>query len=128
MTEKTTELYTTPGGLLQVSFPQLDPQLTEQIRELEDELGVPIFVRRGKRFVGLTDPGAALIPVIERVLLGKGPKGAEAAVLLYTAAAHYVAGLSPSMKEAVGAVRGALAAGKGRDALGRLRGASSAQR
>lgn len=44
------------------------PGVSKQIRELEDELGVPIFVRRGKRFIGLTDPGAALIPVIERVL------------------------------------------------------------
>jgi anthranilate phosphoribosyltransferase len=66
--------------------------------------------------------------LIERVLLGTGPKGAEAAVLLNAGAAHYVAGLSPSMKDAVGAVRVALAAGKGREALGRLRGASAAQR
>lgn len=65
--------------------------------------------------------------VIERVLLGEGPPGAEAAVLLNAAAAHYVAGLSASLPEALVAMRGALTAGKGWDALGRLRGASAAQ-
>ena len=66
--------------------------------------------------------------LIERVLLGKGPRGAEAAVLLNAAAAHYVAGLSRSMSDAITAVGGALRAGKGWDALGRLRGASAAHR
>ena len=42
--------------------------LTRAIKALEDELGVPIFVRRGKRFVGLTESGTALLPVIERIL------------------------------------------------------------
>ena len=64
--------------------------------------------------------------LIERVLLCKGPAGAEAAVLLNAAAAHYVAGLSPSVSDALGAVREALRAGKGWDALGRLRRASAA--
>jgi LysR family transcriptional regulator, cys regulon transcriptional activator len=45
------------------------PGVSKQIRELEDELGVSIFVRRGKRFTGLTDPGREIVKVIERVLL-----------------------------------------------------------
>lgn len=66
--------------------------------------------------------------VIERVLLGKGPRGAEAAVLLNAAAALYVAGRAGTMAAAVGAAREALAAGKGWDALGRLRSAAASQR
>lgn len=65
--------------------------------------------------------------VIERVLLGKGPRGAEAAVVLNAAAALYVGGLADSMPAAVGAAREALAAGRGWDALGRLRRATVAQ-
>lgn len=45
------------------------PGVSRQIRELEDELGVPIFVRAGKRLTGLTDPGASLLPIVERLLL-----------------------------------------------------------
>lgn len=44
------------------------PGVSRQIRELELELGVDIFERRGRRFVGLTLPGRELLPVIERVL------------------------------------------------------------
>jgi LysR family cys regulon transcriptional activator len=45
------------------------PGVSRQIRELEDELGVELFVRVGKRLTGLTEPGRALLPVIERLLL-----------------------------------------------------------
>ncbi len=44
------------------------PGVSRQIRELEDELGVDIFVRAGKRLTGLTPPGAALMPILERLL------------------------------------------------------------
>ena len=44
------------------------PGVSKQIRELEDELGVEIFVRRGKRLVALTEPGKAVVKAIERVL------------------------------------------------------------
>ncbi len=66
--------------------------------------------------------------VIERVLLGKGPRGAEAAVLLNAAAAIYVGGKAKSVDEGLAAARDALAAGRGWDALGRLRTASATQR
>ncbi len=44
------------------------PGVSRQIRELEEELGIDIFVRHGKRLTGLTPPGSALIPIIERLL------------------------------------------------------------
>ena len=44
------------------------PGISKQIKELEDELGVEIFVRRGKRLVDLTDPGRVVVQVIERLL------------------------------------------------------------
>src|SRR5690606_13547864 len=44
------------------------PGVSKQIKELEEELGVEIFERRGKRFVGLTEPGKAVLEIIERVL------------------------------------------------------------
>lgn len=45
------------------------PGVSRQIRELEEELGVDIFVRAGKRLTGLTPPGSALLPIVERMLL-----------------------------------------------------------
>jgi LysR family cys regulon transcriptional activator len=44
------------------------PGVSRQIRELEDELGVQIFVRLGKRLTGLTPPGASLMPIVEKLL------------------------------------------------------------
>ncbi len=44
------------------------PGVSKQIRELEDELGVEIFERRGKRFVGLTEPGRQIVQIVDRVL------------------------------------------------------------
>jgi LysR family transcriptional regulator, cys regulon transcriptional activator len=44
------------------------PGVSRQIRELEDELGIQIFVRAGKRLTGLTSPGATVLPIIERLL------------------------------------------------------------
>jgi LysR family cys regulon transcriptional activator len=45
------------------------PGVSRQIRELEEELGVDIFVRSGKRLTGLTAPGAALLPIVDQLLL-----------------------------------------------------------
>jgi LysR family cys regulon transcriptional activator len=45
------------------------PGISRQIRELEDELGVVIFERAGKRLTGLTPPGVTLLPIVERLLM-----------------------------------------------------------
>lgn len=42
--------------------------VSRQIRELEDELGVEIFHRHGKRLTGLTTPGQEIAGIIERIL------------------------------------------------------------
>ncbi|MCV2355688.1 CysB family HTH-type transcriptional regulator [Paucibacter sp. B2R-40] len=44
------------------------PGVSRQIRELEDELGIEIFMRAGKRLTGLTEPGAHVMPIIEKLL------------------------------------------------------------
>lgn len=44
------------------------PGISKRIRELEDELGVPIFVRQGRRLTGLTDAGREILEGVERIL------------------------------------------------------------
>ncbi len=44
------------------------PGVSKQIRALEDELGVQVFVRHGKRLVTVTEPGKAVIAIAERIL------------------------------------------------------------
>lgn len=44
------------------------PGVSRQVRELEDELGVALFERAGKRLLGLTAAGQALMPIIQRLL------------------------------------------------------------
>lgn len=43
--------------------------VSKHIRDLEDELGFEIFLRRGKRLLGLTEPGQAVVGIVERILL-----------------------------------------------------------
>jgi len=46
------------------------PGVSRQIRELEEELGIELFVRAGKRLTGLTEPGSHVMPIIENILQG----------------------------------------------------------
>lgn len=57
LTEVANALHTSQSGV------------SKHIKDLEDELGVELFVRRGKRFLGLTDPGQELVGIVERILL-----------------------------------------------------------
>lgn len=44
------------------------PGISNQIRQLEEELNIQIFERNGKRLVGITQPGRAVLAMAERVL------------------------------------------------------------
>jgi LysR family cys regulon transcriptional activator len=57
LTEVAKALFTSQSGV------------SKHIKDLEDELGVELFIRKGKRFTGLTAPGKQLVTVVERVLL-----------------------------------------------------------
>lgn len=56
LTEVANMLFTSQSGV------------SRHIRELEDELGIEIFVRRGKRLLGMTEPGKALLVIARRIL------------------------------------------------------------
>ena len=43
--------------------------VSKHILDLEDELGIELFVRKGKRLTGLTEPGKELLVIAERMLL-----------------------------------------------------------
>lgn len=59
LTEAANALFTSQSGA------------SKHIKDLEDELGIEIFVRRGKRLLGLTEPGTELIAIIERILIDR---------------------------------------------------------
>ena len=44
------------------------PGISKQIRQLEDELGVPIFVRQGKRLAALTAGGEVIVATARRAM------------------------------------------------------------
>ena len=44
------------------------PGVSKQLKGLEEELGIEIFVRNGKRLVSITEPGRAVIAIAERML------------------------------------------------------------
>ena len=44
------------------------PGVSRQIRELEEELGVELFVRAGKRLTSLTEVGQVVLPIVENLL------------------------------------------------------------
>lgn len=44
------------------------PGVSKQVRLLEDELGITVFERSGKRLTGVTEPGKAVLEISERIL------------------------------------------------------------
>ena len=44
------------------------PGISKQVKSLEDELGIEIFVRHGKRIAAVTEPGKAVLAIAERIL------------------------------------------------------------
>jgi LysR family cys regulon transcriptional activator len=57
LTEVANALFTSQSGV------------SKHIKDLEDELGVELFQRRGKRLLGLTEPGKELAVIVDRMLL-----------------------------------------------------------
>ncbi|HEV3019522.1 MAG TPA: CysB family HTH-type transcriptional regulator [Burkholderiaceae bacterium] len=57
LTEAAAALFTSQSGL------------SKHIKDLEDELGIELFVRKGRRLLGLTEPGKELVQIVERMLL-----------------------------------------------------------
>jgi LysR family cys regulon transcriptional activator len=43
--------------------------VSKHVKDLEEEIGVELFVRRGKRLLGLTDAGKEAVEIIERMLI-----------------------------------------------------------
>lgn len=56
LTDASNALFTSQSGV------------SKHIKDLEDELGVQLFIRKGKRILGLTEPGQALLGMVERIL------------------------------------------------------------
>ena len=46
--------------------------VSKHVKDFEDELGVELFVRRGKRLLGLTEAGKQAIEIVERMLIDAG--------------------------------------------------------
>ena len=44
------------------------PGISKQIQLLEDELGVEIFIRNGKRMVSITPPGQNIVEIAGKIL------------------------------------------------------------
>ncbi|RJG11555.1 CysB family HTH-type transcriptional regulator [Massilia cavernae] len=57
LTEVAAALFTSQSGV------------SKHIKDLEDELGVELFTRKGKRLLGLTEPGKELVVMVDRMLM-----------------------------------------------------------
>ena len=56
LTEVANALFTSQSGV------------STHIKDLEDELNIELFIRKGKRLIGLTEPGKELVKIVERIL------------------------------------------------------------
>lgn len=57
LTEVANALFTSQSGV------------SKHIKDLEDELGLELFIRKGKRLLGLTEPGHDLVHIVDRMLM-----------------------------------------------------------
>ncbi|NML24636.1 CysB family HTH-type transcriptional regulator [Zoogloea dura] len=57
LTEVANALFTSQSGV------------SKHIKDLEDELGLELFIRKGKRLLGLTEPGQELVHIVDRMLM-----------------------------------------------------------
>ncbi len=57
LTEVANKLHTSQSGV------------SKHIKDLEDELGLELYLRKGKRLLGLTEPGRQMVKLVERILL-----------------------------------------------------------
>ncbi len=57
LTEAAAALHTSQSGV------------SKHIKDLEDELGVELFLRKGKRLLGLTKPGEEVAAIVDRILV-----------------------------------------------------------
>ncbi len=57
LTEVANKLFTSQSGV------------SKHIKDLEDELGIELFERKGKRLLGMTAPGRELAKIVDRMLL-----------------------------------------------------------
>ncbi|NLF54816.1 MAG: CysB family HTH-type transcriptional regulator [Thauera phenolivorans] len=60
LTEVANALFTSQSGV------------SKHIKDFEDELGIELFIRKGKRLLGLTEPGKEMAVMVERMLLDAG--------------------------------------------------------
>ncbi len=94
--------------------------VSKHVKDLEDELGVELFLRRGKRLLGLTDAGKQAIDIVERMLidaqnlsqlgnqLSKGNEGVLRIVTTHTQARYTLPPIIARFKTAFPNVRLAL--------------------
>ena len=59
VSEAAETLYTSQSGI------------SKQVKLLEEELGISIFERSGKRFTAVTEPGKVVLRIAERILRGQ---------------------------------------------------------
>lgn len=90
--------------------------VSKHIKDLEEELGVELFVRRGKRLLDLTDPGRQIVPFVERMLvdmgnirrvadeLGRSDQGELVVATTHTQARYVLPGVVAEFRRAFSAV------------------------
>jgi LysR family cys regulon transcriptional activator len=101
--------------------------VSKHVKDFEDELGVELFARRGKRLLGLTDAGKEAIGIIERMLidaqnlaqiggqLSQGNEGTLRIVTTHTQARYTLPPIIARFKQAFPDVRPALNQANPRD-------------